>query len=73
MATAGTYLAMVFKDDADENKTIRLNHADPDATNQDISDLMGVIITKGTLWTAQPISKQSAQLVTTSVRDVILS
>ncbi len=72
MATPGTVLNMVFKDAGDMTKTISLNHADNEADSSDVNSLMTTIISNGSVFADAPISKVSAQLVTTSVRDIAI-
>lgn len=72
MATPSTVLNMVFKDAGDMKQTISLNHADDEADGSDVNALMTAIVSNGSVFSDTPISKVSAQLVTTSVRDIAI-
>ena len=73
MATAGTVLNMVFKDAGDMKMTVSLNYADDEADSSDVNALMTAIVSNGSIFSDTPVSKVSAQLVTTSVRDITIS
>ena len=70
MATPMTVLNMVFRDGGDAKRTISFSHADGEADSADVNTLMSAIVTNGSIWADAPVSKVSAQLVTTSVRDI---
>lgn len=70
MAKAGTQLDMVFKNAASENEKITLGYVDSAADGDDVNTLMDTIVTNGSMFIDPPMSKVSAQIVTTSVRDV---
>lgn len=72
MATPGTVLNMVFKDAGDMKQTISLNYADDEADSSDVNTLMTTIVSNGSVFSDTPVSKVSAQLVTTSVRDIAI-
>ena len=73
MATAGTSLNMVFKDAGDAEMSIRLNHADGEATQEDVNALMDTIIDRKSLWDGQPREKVSAEVVTVAVREIVMT
>ena len=72
MAAPMTVLNMVFKDAGDADRTIKLNYADDEADSSDVNALMSAIVTNGSVFADAPVSKVSAQLVTTSVRDIAI-
>ena len=63
---------MVFKDAGDIKRAIKLNYADDEADSSDVNALMSAIVTNGSIFSDTPVSKVSAQLVTTSVRDIAI-
>lgn len=74
MAVPMTYLEMTFATtDGDRDTKIRLNYADDEADSSDVNALMGTIITNKAMFDTQPLEKVAAQIVTTSVRDIIIS
>lgn len=72
MAQPGTKLDMTFKDAGDVSRKIILEYADDEADSSDVNALMNAIVTNGSVFSDAPVSKVSAQLITTSVRDIAI-
>lgn len=72
MATTTTKLQMKFGTMSGV-KTFTVNYVNPDARTADIKALMDTIITNGSIYTYPPLTKESAELITTETTEIDIS